>query len=75
MNGEPEGRRFNEPPAEVGHDADAQELGEEAVEQFAVPSEAGGVTEVAAVAEQPESLSGVSMELLEIKQAIEERMR
>lgn len=74
MNGEPRGSEgFQEPPADVGRGAGPAHIDEEAAEQFAVPGE--GAAEVAAVSEPPDALAGVGMELLEIKRAIEERMR
>ncbi len=74
MNGEPRGSEgFQEPPADVGRGAGPAHIDEEAAEQFAAPGE--GAAEVAAVSEPPDALAGVGMELLEIKRAIEERMR
>jgi len=66
---------FQEPPAGGGRGASPTEVDEGAVEQFAAPSEGGGVTEAAAVSEPPGAIAGVSMNLLEIKQAIEAQMR
>lgn len=77
MNGEPTqgSEGFQEPPIGVGRGAGPTDVDEEAVEQFTAPSEAGGVTEAAALSEPPGALAGVSMNLLEIKQAIEVQMR
>ena len=76
MNGEPRGSEgFQEPPAGVGRGSGPAHSDEEAAEQFAVPGEGEGAAEVAAVSEPPGALAGVGMELLEIKRAIEERMR
>ncbi len=69
-----EGKSFIDPPARVGRGADMSDVGEEAVEQFAAPGSVEGATETAAVSEIPDALSGVSMELLEIKRAIEDGM-
>jgi len=74
MNGEPRGSEgFQEPPAGVGRGSSPAHSDEETAEQFAVPGE--GTAEVAAVSESPDALAGVGIELLEIKRAIEERMR
>ncbi len=59
----------------MGRGSGPAHIDEEAAEQFAVPSEGEGAAEVAAVSEPPDALAGVGMELLEIKRAIEERMR
>jgi len=66
---------FQEPPAGAGRGAEPRNMEEEAIEQFTAPGEAEGMTEMAAVSESPDALAGVNMELLEIKRAIEDRMR
>ena len=48
---------------------------EEALQQFAAPGEGEGDIETASVADVGDALSGVSMELLEIKRSIEDGMR
>jgi len=64
---------FSAPPGGAGRGQAADD--EEALQQFAVPGDGDGSIESASVAEVPDALSGVSMELLEIKRSIEEGMR
>jgi hypothetical protein len=59
----------------MGRGAAPDQGDEDAAEQYTVPAEGEGAAEVAAVSEAPDALAGVGMELLEIKRAIEERMR
>jgi len=61
---------FSAPPGGAGRGQAADD--EEALQQFAVPGDGDGSIESASVAEVPDALSGVSMELLEIKRSIEE---
>lgn len=65
---------FMDPPTGVSRGVDPGDAGEEAVEQFAAPGDAAGAAEAAAVSETADAFSGVSMELLEIKRAIEDAM-
>lgn len=66
---------FQDPPGDTGRGTGQGYGDEEAVEQYAAPSDREGVLEAAAVSEPADALAGVSLELMEIKRAIEERMR
>jgi hypothetical protein len=65
---------FINPPAGMSRGGDPSDVSEEAVEQFAAPGDAGGAAEAATVSETADAFAGVSMELLEIKRAIEDAM-
>lgn len=64
---------FSAPPGSAGRGQSADD--EEAIDQFAVPGDGDSHIESASVSEVPDALSGVSMELLEIKRSIEDGMR
>lgn len=64
---------FSAPPGGAGRGQSADD--EEAIDQFAAPGDADGSIESASVSDVPDALSGVSMELLEIKRSIEDGMR
>ena len=65
---------FSPPPGSGAGRAQSPD-DEEAGEQFAAPGEGDGNVETASVADVADALSGVSMELLEIKRSIEDGMR
>ncbi|WP_232730613.1 S1 family peptidase [Janthinobacterium sp. 64] len=64
---------FSTPPGSSGRGQSADD--EEAIGQFSAPGEDDNTIESASVADMPDALSGVSMELLEIKRSIEDGMR
>ncbi len=66
---------FEEPPAGVGRPPAGPESEEEAAHQFVPPTEAERAAEAAEVTVTAETLTGVSVQLLQVKQAVEERMR
>jgi hypothetical protein len=65
---------FQQPPT-GGRGAGPPELDEDAVQQFLAPDEAQAAAEAAAVPEPPGGLPAVGPALLEVKRAIEERLR
>jgi hypothetical protein len=66
---------FEEPPAGAARPPAPAEPAEEAAYEFVPPTEAERPAEAAEVAVTPEALAGVSAQLLEVRQAIEDRMR
>ena len=60
---------FSAPPGSSGRGQSADD--EEAIGQFSAPGEDDNTIESASVSDVPDALSGVSMELLEIKRSIE----
>lgn len=64
---------FSAPPGSGGRGQSADD--EEAIGQFSTPGEDDNMVESASVPDMPDALSGVSMELLEIKRSIENGMR
>jgi len=71
----PGGEAFNEPPTDTGRGSASADYAdyEEASHEFVPPAE--GDTEAAAMAEPADGIPGASAELLEVKRAIEEKLR